>query len=152
MSILRIVFALFLGVLSTTAVAQRTLVPIIDYMNVSVATSSDKPVTARQVKDAIVAAGKSLNWDMAFAANDDLVGTLKVANKHTISVAIGVAADKYSIKYRSSINMKYSSGDASKSDYRHSSANPDEKPIIHPAYNTWVKTLFSAIEAELKKI
>ena len=160
MSIFRIVFVLFLGVLSTTAVAQRALVPITDYKDLSVATSSGKPVTVEQVKDAIVAAGKKLTWDMAFAANNGLVGTLVVANKHTISVYISVAPDKYSIKYRSSINMKYSAAENNTSDYRYyqsSSAragrpDPTGGPYIHPAYNQWVQALNTAIEAELKKL
>lgn len=147
MSNFRIVFALFLGVLSTTAVAQRALVPIIDYTNISVATSSGKPVTVEQVKDAIGAAGKRLNWDMAFTANNGVVATLVVVNKHTIAVDISVAREKYSIKYRSSINMKYSAaGDPA--------GRPDSAggPVIHPAYNQWVQTLESAIQAELRKL
>jgi hypothetical protein len=125
-----------------------------------VATSSGKPVTAEQVKDAIVAAGKKLTWDMAFAANNGLVGTLVVANKHTISVDISVAPDKYSIKYRSSINMKYSAAENNKADYRYyqSSAaragrpDPGGQSVIHPAYNQWVQALNSAIDAELRKL
>ncbi len=146
MSNFRIVFALFLGVLSTTAVAQRALVPIIDYRDISVATSSAKPVTVEQVKDAIVAAGKKLNWDMAFAANNGVVAILVVKNKHTIAVDISVAPEKYSIKYGSSINMKYSASDRT--------GRPDaaDGPVIHPAYNQWVQTLNSAIQAELRKL
>jgi hypothetical protein len=140
----RIVVALFLGVLSTTAVAQRALVPIVDYKDISVATSSGKPLTVEQVKDQIVAAGKKLNWDMAFTANNDVVGTLNVRNKHTISVDISVSPEKYSIKYRGSHNMKYR-------------ATPDrvdvpDGPVIHPAYNQWVQTLNSEIQAELRKL
>lgn len=147
MRIFRILFALFLGVLSTTAIAQRTLVPIIDYTDISVATSSAKPVTVEQVKDAVVAAGKKLNWDMTFTANNGVVATLVVSNKHTISVDISVAPEKYSIKYRSSINMKYSAA----SD-RAGRPDPTDGPVIHPAYNQWVQTLNSAIQAELRKL
>ena len=151
MNTLRIAFALFLGVLSMTAVAQRAVVPIIDYKDVSVATSSGKPVTAEQVRDAIAAAGKRLTWEMAFTANNGLVGTLVVANKHTISVDISVAPDKYSVKYRSSINMKY--GVSGKPAYA-SSANPTPEgvPAIHPAYNQWVQSLVTAIDSELRKL
>jgi|SRR5579862_1777727 len=157
---LRIAVALFLGILCTTAVAQRALVPIVDYKDVSVATSSGKPATVEQVKDAVIAAGKKLNWDMAFAANSGLVATLVVANKHTISVDISVAPDKYSITYRSSINMKYSPGENNQSDYRYYQSkaarggrpDPTGGPFIHPAYNQWVQALNSAIEAELRKL
>lgn len=144
MSTFRIVFALFLGVLSTTTVAQRALVPIIDYKDVSVATGSGKPVTAEQVKDAIVAAGKKLNWDMTFTANNGVVGTLNVRNKHMISVDISVSPEKYSIKYRGSANMKYRPTP--------DRADVPDGPVIHPAYNQWVETLNFAVETELRKL
>ncbi|MFY9314711.1 MAG: hypothetical protein WAO95_04020 [Burkholderiales bacterium] len=151
MKILRIALALLLGALSVTAVAQRALVPIVDYKDVTVATRSGKPVTGEQVRDAIAAAGKRLSWDMAFAANSGLVGTLVVNNKHTVSVDINVAADKFSVKYRNSINMKY--GLSGKPHYANS-ANlvPEGVPVIHPAYNQWVQALMTAIDSELKKL
>ncbi|MSP98318.1 MAG: hypothetical protein EXR29_14110 [Betaproteobacteria bacterium] len=151
MSIFRIVFALFLGVISTTAVAQRALVPIIDYKDISVAKSSDKPVAVDQVKGAIVAAGKSLQWDMAFAANSGLVGTLVVRNKHTISVDISVVPGMYSIKYRSSINMKYADA-ATDLTYWNLYKSAAGGPVIHPRYNQWVQALKSAMDAELRKL
>ena len=151
MTILRTAIALFLGLLSTTAIAQRALVPIVDHKDISVATSSGKPVTAEQVRDTIVAAGKKLNWDMAFAADGGLVGTLVVANKHTISVDIGITAAKYSVKYRSSINMKY--GTSGAPHYSRGNAPSTEGvPVIHPAYNQWVQSLVTAIDAELRKL
>ena len=58
-------------------------------------------------------------------------------NKHTIVVNISVAADTYSVKYQSSINMNY--------------AVVDGRPVIHPNYNKWVQTLVDGIGAELKK-
>ena len=151
MTILRIVFALLLGALSTLAVAQRALVPIIDYKDVSIATGSGKPVTVEQVRDAIVAAGKRMTWDMAYTADGGLVGTLVVANKHTISVNIAVSPSKYSVTYRSSINMKYGVGGPP--NYGRSGlASTEGQPVIHPAYNQWVQSLVSAMDAELRKL
>ena len=150
MKALRIALALLLGMLSTVAIGQRALAPIIDYKDQPVVTGSGKPVSAEQVRDAIVAAGKRLNWQMAFTANNGLVGTLVVSNKHTISVEIGVAADKYSVKYRSSINMRY--GVTGKPPYPNAAnAVREGLPGIHPAYNDWVKDLVTAISDELKK-
>ena len=151
MKTLRIALAMFLAALCTAAVAQRALVPIVDYKDVSVATSSGKPVTAEQVRDAIAAAGRRLAWDMAFTANNGLAGTLVVNNKHTVSVDISVAPDKYSVKYRSSINMKY--GVSGRPSYPNA-ANPvpEGVPVIHPAYNQWVQALVTAIDSELRKL
>jgi hypothetical protein len=146
-----IAVALLLGALSMPAAAQRALVPIIDYKDVTVATKSGKPVTAEQVKEAIVAAGKRLNWDMAFAANNGLVGTLVVNNKHTVAVDISIAADRFSVKYRNSINMKY--GLSGKPHYSNSAnPTPEGVPVIHPGYNQWVQSLMTAIDGELKKL
>ena len=137
--------------LSAAASAQRALVPIVDYKDVPVATSSGKPVTADQVRDAIAAAGKRLNWDMALTANSGLAGTLVVNNKHTISVDILVAPDKYSVLYRNSINMKYSVSERGPS-YRDFAAAKAGERVIHPAYNQWVQALRTAIDSELRKL
>jgi hypothetical protein len=151
MTTLRIAFALFFGALSTFAMAQRALVPIIDYKDVSIATSTGKPVTAEQVRDAIAAAGKRMTWDMAYTADGGLVGTLVVANKHTISVNIAVSPSKYSVTYRSSINMKYGVG--KEPNYGRSGQTSNEGlPVIHPAYNQWVQSLVTAMDAELRKL
>ena len=151
MKFLRTALAMLFIAMPITAVAQRALVPIVDYKDVSVATKSGKPVTAEQVRDAIATAGKKLNWDMAFAANNGLVGTLVVNNKHTVSVDISVAVDKFSVKYRNSINMKY--GLSGKPHYSNS-ANPvaEGVPVIHPGYNQWVQTLMKGIDGELKNL
>jgi len=151
MKLLRIALASLFVAMPMTTVAQRALVPIVDYKDITIATRSGKPVTAEQARDAIAAAGKRLNWDMAFAANNGLVGTLVVNNKHTVSGDISIAADKFSLKYRSSINMKY--GLSGKPLYSNS-ANPvpEGVPVIHPAYNQWVQALMSAIDGELKKL
>ena len=151
MKIFRIALVSLLGAISMSAVAQRALVPIVDYKDVTVATSSGKPVTSEQVREAIAAAGKRLTWDMAFAANNGLVGTLVVNNKHTVSVSISVTADKYSVTYRNSINMKY--GVSGRPNYPGAAnATPEGVPVIHPAYNQWVQTLVTAIDAELRKL
>ena len=151
MQTIKIALALTLAALCTAAVAQRALVPIVDYKNVSIATGSGKPVTAEQVRDAISAAGKRLSWTMASAPNNGLVGTLVVSGKHTISVDVAVTADRYSVTYRNSINMKY--GVAGKPAYA-SSANPVREGtiVIHPAYNQWVQALVTAMDSELKKL
>jgi hypothetical protein len=149
-----VVLALALSTSSATAVAQRALVPIVDYKDVMVATSSGKPVTAEQVKEAIIAAGKTLNWAWAFGPDSGLVGTLMVNNKHTVSVDISVAADKYSVKYRSSINMKYGLAGKTQqySPNRWDSTPAAEVPVIHPAYNQWVQQLVTAIDGQLRKL
>ena len=151
MNTLKFALALLLSALATAAAAQRALVPVVDYKDVLVATSSGKAVTAEQVRDAIVAAGKRLNWDMTFTANNGLVGTLLVNNKHTVSIDIGVAADRYSVLYRNSINMKYRISGTPPNLYA-ANAVPEGTRVIHPAYDQWVRTLMAAIDAELRRL
>jgi len=103
----RLLLVVLAVVLSTGARAQRQPVPIVDYVDVPVAKSNPRPLSAAQVRDAIAVAGKKLKWEMVPAGADALTGTLVVQNRHTIVVDIPVAADKYSIKYSSSINMRY---------------------------------------------
>ena len=136
MSLLRIAFALLLGAVSAHAVARQSI-PIVDHEKVVFATGSGKPVTAEQAREAVIAAGRRFSWEIGTGANNNLTGTLRVRNKHTIVVNISVAADTYSVKYQSSINMNY--------------AVVDGRPVIHPNYNKWVQTLVDGIGAELKK-
>ena len=160
MQILKGLLLLALGAFSATAVAQRALVPIVDYKDVSIATSSGKPVSAEQVREAIITAGKRLNWQMGITADGSLVGTLVVNNKHTISVDIAIAPEKYSVTYRSSINMKYTMAQQEKGNFRDgTAAGPfdsrpvgPERPVIHPAYNQWVQALVSSIDTELRRL
>jgi hypothetical protein len=150
MNLLRTALVAVACVLSASSFAQRALVPIVDHKDVMVATSSGKPVTVEQIRDAIAAAGRRLSWDMAFAGND-LVGTLVVNNKHTISVDIKVDPDRYSVLYRNSINMKYGISESGPG-FRNFSAAKAGQRVIHPAYNQWVQALMTSIDSELRKL
>lgn len=158
----RLLLVLLAVVLSTGARAQRQPVPVVDYIDVPVAKSNPRPLSALQVQEGIVAAGRKLNWEMVPAGADALTGTLVVQNRHTVVVDIPVAADKYSVKYRSSINMRYANEQA-KISFRdpmgstaqtfNSSFGAGAGPavrVIHPAYNQWVKELMTAIDGELR--
>ena len=138
MKLLKTALVALACLLSASAFAQRALVPIVDYKDVTVASSSGKPLTAEQVREAIAVGGRKLGWDMGATADGGLVGTLNVRNKHIISVEIKVAPERYSVFYRSSSNMKYRVDGAG--------------AVIHPAYNQWVQNLVTMIDSELRKL
>jgi hypothetical protein len=91
---------------------------------------SAKPVPAAQVKSAIMTAGTSLGWQMAEVSPGLIQGTLNL-RKHTAIVDIPYSATKYSIVYKSSINLDEKDGQ------------------IHRNYNSWVQNLSKKIDAEL---
>ena len=93
---------------------------------------SAKPVPAAQVKTAIMNAGTSLGWQMAEVSPGHIKGTLNL-RKHTAVVDIPYSATKYSIVYKSSVNLDEKDGQ------------------IHRNYNAWVHNLSNKIGAELAR-
>lgn len=121
-----------------TPTAARETVAIINYDNLVVATSSGKPLDDEKVKQAILAAAGALNWSVAYQADGKLLATLSMRGKHTVTVEIAYAADKYSLHYKGSTNMKF--------------GERDGQPAIHPFYNKWTQALKEAIRIELLKL
>jgi hypothetical protein len=153
-----ILFALFVvaSVLGAgQALAQRAAVPIIDHPDIAVATSSGKPLQPERVKEAILAAAKAKGWGLAFEPSGKIMATLVVRNKHTVVVEIAYTAEKYSLMYKDSVNMKYAPN--AQTDSHINSVNNSytrggyNGPVIHPFYNKWVQELKDAIRAELLK-
>ena len=94
---------------------------------------STSPVKIAQVKSAIMVAGTSLGWKMAEVNPGLIQGTL-ILRKHTAVVDIPYSAAKYSIVYKSSINLDEKDGQ------------------IHKNYNSWVQNLSKKIGTELLKL
>jgi len=67
----------------------------------------------------------------------DGYATLVVRNKHTVVADVTYTPEKYSVVYKSSINMKYDIQNG--------------VPVIHPFYNDWAKKLVDAIRVECAK-
>lgn len=135
-------FLTIAALLVTSCAAQaRDAVPIVDYPDNAVVTSSGKAITPDQVRVAITAAARSQSWQITRAPNgDELQAILQVRGKHTVAVNIAYSAQTYSIKYQSSSNMKYRQ-------------LPDTGArVIHPFYNRWVAELREAIRMELNRL
>ena len=133
---------LFAALLIATALVAapaiaRDSVPIVNYDNVAVATSSGKAPEAEQVRQVITATAAGKGWTVAPAGDGKLQATIVVRGKHTVVVDIAYAADKYALTYKDSTNMNFIERDGQK--------------LIHPFYNKWVQTLKEAIRLELLK-
>lgn len=137
MKFLKTLMLLAMTLFSFNAVA-REAVPIVNYDDIAVATNSGKSPSADQVKQAIIAAASNKSWSIARQPDGKLQATLVVRNKHTIVVEIACAADKYSLRYKDSINMKFEERDG--------------QQLIHPFYNKWVLDFKEAIRIEVLKL
>ncbi len=151
-------FGLFivLALAAGPAFAQRLPVPLVNHPDVPVATSSGKSVQVEQVKEAIQSAAKAKGWALAYELSGKMLATLVVRNKHTVVVEVAYSADRYSLMYRDSVNMKYAAH--AQSDGRINSANTGyirsnyDGPVIHPFYNSWVQEFKDAIRVALLKL
>ena len=124
-----------LTALAACVAVARAGEPIANFEHQRVSAMSGAP-TAAQVRDAIVAAGKSKQWTFHEAGPGKLVGMLIVRNKHMIEVAVTYDARQYSVVYSNSANMNYDAGESS----------------IHPNYNRWVRELVDSIAITIAKV
>ncbi|MCB5183722.1 hypothetical protein LG201_00700 [Methylobacillus gramineus] len=131
---LHVVLFIF-AILIAPPVLARAVTAVINYEDVPIISASGKSLQASDVEQAIITGAGINQWTISRSENGELIATLVVRDKHTIAVNIPYTADKYSILYRSSDNMKY--------DVKYG------VPSIHPFYNKWVSALKSSIDREL---
>jgi hypothetical protein len=165
-----------LGVAAAVAHA-REPVPVMNFEDIPVASSTDKQLSAEQVRQAIEAAGAAKSWQVAPRATGMLEATHWKGEKHVVSVVIAYDASKYSVRYLRSVNMNYAY--SSRTDFdpkvrdgreaappqreievqnqrqafagRPESAYSRPAPIgvIHPYYEHWVRDLIVGVQAQL---
>lgn len=142
-NVLMVLVAFFLGLVALSANAQRTPVPVIDYVNESWSRPDSKQLTADQVRQAIRAAiqehkaeGK-YPWQVEPTSDGNLLATVGVRNKHIVRVTVSNTASNFSVVYQGSADMK--------------AAKTPEGWTIHPFYNRWVGDLVRAIKEKLSR-
>lgn len=125
-------FAVRLGAVALIllCIAGCTSQPIHNVNDAAVSSPTGKTVTKEQVRAAIIRAGGALGWNIKDEGPDKLSGTL-VLRTHTAVVDIPYSVDKYSIVYRSSVNLNEKSGK------------------IHRNYNGWIQNLNKGINTQL---
>lgn len=107
-----------------------TTAPIMNVSDAVVASPAGKSIGDDQVRAAIVRAGVALGWQLKDEGPNLLVGTLQL-RKHTAVVEIPYSTGRYSIKYRSSVNLDEAGG------------------TIHKNYNGWIQNLTKGINAQM---
>ncbi len=127
---MRFFFSRWAFVLAATIAGCGTTAPIQNVGSVKVAAQANKPLTAEEVRGAIVRAGAALGWIMKDVGPGRLTGTL-LLRTHTAEVDIPYSASSYSITYKSSINLQEAGGQ------------------IHRNYNGWIQNLNRGINAQL---
>ncbi len=89
-------------------------------------------LTNDDVFKAIVRAGALKGWVITRVDNNTALGTLHLRD-HVAVVTITFNTKEYSIKYKSSVNLKYNA----------------EQNTIHSNYNGWIQNLKHAIDTQL---
>jgi hypothetical protein len=133
-------FLLFASlIVAAGAEAQRLPVPIVNHENLLVAVSSKTAPTTDTVTQAIVNGAQARKWTISRIPDSSKIhAKLFVNKKHTVVVEIENTATTYSVRYVSSIDMKY--------------GVENGVPVIHPFYNRWVNELIESIRTELVKL
>lgn len=104
--------------------------PILNVSDAPVTSASGKALTDDQVKSAIIRAGAALGWQMKEAGAGKLTATLLIRT-HTAVIEIPYSPSRYSITYKSSVNLDEADGQ------------------IHKNYNGWIQNLNRGINAQL---
>jgi hypothetical protein len=105
--------------------------PIANILDAPIVSPAGKTLNLDQIKLSIMRAGAGLGWKMAEEKPGLLVATLDI-RKHQAVVEIPYSATKYSITYRSSINLDESNGQ------------------IHRNYNGWILNFTQGINRQLE--
>jgi hypothetical protein len=142
-NVLMVLVACFMAVAAFSASAQRTVVPVIDYVNETWPRPDGKQLTADQVRQAIRTAIQEhkaegrFPWQVEPASDGNLLATVGVRNKHIVRVTVSNTATSFSVVYQGSADMK--------------AVKTAEGWTIHPFYNRWVGDLVKAIKDKLSR-
>ena len=148
------------------AQAQRMPVPIVDFKDVPVSASVSKPVTSDDVRKAFVRAAATLNWTLTPVSEGVMELKYVKENKHVVVAKVTYDAQRYSIAYQSSVDMKFDENapktrlleDAAHKQKNHFASDPltpyavvpRPNAVIHPFYEGWVRHLLAAVSIQLK--
>lgn len=166
--------ALLLALAGGSTWAQRTLVPVVDYVDVPISIYTSATLSTEQVRQAMLQAAPSAEWTVTPQPDGQLEATFNKGDKHRIVVLIAFDAQKLSLSYKSSIEMRYrdqpyptaqrslrfgiesESEQAEKKQQARLSrrlewpyAKPHGEAVIHPFYDDWVGRLLNAVHARL---
>ena len=110
------------------------------FVDFPVETGSGKVLSAAEQQQAVKRAGLERNWVITQQDNGTLRGHLSIRT-HTLDVVIRLNGQTFDVAYLDSTNLGYG-------------PNPEDplRPLIHPAYNTWVNNLVADIKREFLRL
>ena len=130
-------------------------IPMVALQDVSETHVIDKPITKEQMRVSILEGATFASWSAQELDSDTILATY-LLRTHTVNVQISYTESSYSIKYKSSHDMKMycTKNDSDKKQGKIISGAqncPGDRPpyAIHGAYQTWVDELNRAIQAFL---
>ena len=122
---------LVLGISFVVALGACASKPIFNINDAPISTG--KSLQSGQIRQAIITAGSALGWKIADVKPGLLEGTLRLRD-HTAVVEIPYTTSKYSIIFKSGVNLAEKDGQ------------------IHKNYNGWVQNLDKGINAALASL
>lgn len=176
MNVIRQLILLCLVGLAGLAQAQRVPVPLMNWENIPVSLSTNAPLTADQVRQAIMNSALATNWLVTPVADGQLEASFNKQDKHLVVVSIRYDARQYSVQYVRSENMAYTTtlpgSYSSRPSVSYASVAENaadhqrrlfaqraempfakEQPLafIHPFYEAWAYDLLAAVRLNLKR-
>ena len=109
------------------------MAPIYELDAVPVNAPSLQPLSAEQVRVAIMRGGMSLGWRFADTGPGELEGTLTL-REHIAVVQIPYSGAGYAIRHKRSTNLNEGGG------------------MIHSNYNGWIQNLDRAIRTQVERL
>ncbi len=137
---LHVLLIVVTGLLFSLTAWARSSIPVVEYTDLPIVTSSGKSLLSEEVKEIIMTAGQQQQWQFVDGPEKNtLIGTLNVRNKHSISINIHYSTNSYSIAYRDSAKMNFK-------------IDASGQKLIHPKYNLWIQNLIADIKSEAAKL
>jgi hypothetical protein len=109
--------------------------PMNDFSNIAL----PETLSVAEAQEAMMAAGLKRGWVITPAPDGTLDAHITVRT-HQVSASIVTMPGRYAIVYRDSVNLQYAPNPV----------NPD-RPLIHSAYNRWVRNLSMDIQEEVER-
>lgn len=176
MKAFRVLCFLVLSALALHANAERVQVPLMNWENIPVSSSTTAMVSAEQVKQAFIKGAQATHWVVTPMADGELEAVFNKLNKHVVVITIRYDAQKYSVSYKRSEGMEYATElplnymmnshrngvslaeqavvhqralFARRPDLPFSKMQP--QAFIHPFYEDWVYDLLDSVRLNLKR-
>jgi hypothetical protein len=115
--------------LTAAVTLAQAVQPIGNVVDAPIVPPAGKTLSAEQVKMSILRAGAALGWKMAEEKPGLIIATLDI-RRHQAIVEIPYTENKFSITYKSSINLDEANGQ------------------IHRNYNGWIQNLTKGINSQ----